>query len=527
MPIVSISRDWGVSPSIVRMETTDDFATITAAGYLADQADVIEDLIHGVFQWVPSDVISIYYNGGQAFFTRDATTDSLVPEVDIPAGSITTAMLQDHCVTYVKMQNVSATDKVLGRQSAGAGTVEEITCTAAGRALLDDASATAQRATLGLGDMAVQNASAVAITGGTLAGAVTGVTQAPGDNSTKLATTAYADAASSVTYPISLANGGTNAALVADNGGIFYSTAGAGAILASTATASQILQSGSHAAPSWSTATYPATTTINRILYSSAANTISEIVTGNNGLLVTSGGGVPSISTAIPNGVTATTQSASDNSTKLATTAYVDSALSGAGGSLTYPPTSTAQKTALGGYRIACVPGLFKDTTLSDSQTAGISTPLNARVIFVPYFSFKAVSFIQIRIWVTTGAAASSFTAGYYASDSDGLPTGAALAAGTAATTSSAAGAVASVSVSLSANTLYWLGIQLSTSTTLAIATATLSLSPGMNVAAPAATISQYWLAQVNTYSAGTLPTIGTLTTTGTFVSSLPVMWLT
>lgn len=54
----------------------------------------------------------------------------------------------------------------------------------------------------------------------------------------------------------------------------------------------------------WSTATYPATTTINQILYSSAANTISEIVTGNSGVLVTGGTGIPSIATDIPTAVT-------------------------------------------------------------------------------------------------------------------------------------------------------------------------------------------------------------------------------
>lgn len=42
--------------------------------------------------------------------------------------------------------------------------------TAAGRALIDDADITAQRATLGLGTMATQNANAVAITGGTIDG---------------------------------------------------------------------------------------------------------------------------------------------------------------------------------------------------------------------------------------------------------------------------------------------------------------------------------------------------------------------
>lgn len=49
---------------------------------------------------------------------------------------------------------VSATDKLLGRSTAGAGAVEEIACTAAGRAILDDADAAAQRTTLGAAALA-------------------------------------------------------------------------------------------------------------------------------------------------------------------------------------------------------------------------------------------------------------------------------------------------------------------------------------------------------------------------------------
>jgi len=52
-------------------------------------------------------------------------------------------------ITGYKKDNVSATDKLLGRSSAGAGAIEEITLTAAGRAILDDATAAAQRATVG------------------------------------------------------------------------------------------------------------------------------------------------------------------------------------------------------------------------------------------------------------------------------------------------------------------------------------------------------------------------------------------
>ena len=53
-------------------------------------------------------------------------------------------------VTYDKMQDTSDTDKLLGRSTAGGGTVEEIACTSAGRALIDDADAATQRTTLGV-----------------------------------------------------------------------------------------------------------------------------------------------------------------------------------------------------------------------------------------------------------------------------------------------------------------------------------------------------------------------------------------
>jgi hypothetical protein len=53
-----------------------------------------------------------------------------------------------------------------------------------------------------------------------------------------------------------------------------------------------------------STSLWPDTTTINQILYSSAANTISGITTANSGVLVTNGSGVPSIATDIPTAVT-------------------------------------------------------------------------------------------------------------------------------------------------------------------------------------------------------------------------------
>lgn len=107
--------------------------------------------------------------------------------------------------------------------------------------------------------------------------------------------------------PITLAGGGTSANLTASDGGIFYSNATTGAILAGTATAGQHLASGASSAPHWTTTTYPDTNAVNTLLYASSANVLSALATGNSGVLVTSAGGVPSISGTLPFTVPVTT----------------------------------------------------------------------------------------------------------------------------------------------------------------------------------------------------------------------------
>ena len=101
---------------------------------------------------------------------------------------IGTTAIADDAVTYAKVQNVTATDRLLGRSTAGAGVIEQIVCTAAGRALLDDASASAQRTTLGIDTndsvtfgtvTANLSSSSATITGGTITG-ITDLTIADG-----------------------------------------------------------------------------------------------------------------------------------------------------------------------------------------------------------------------------------------------------------------------------------------------------------------------------------------------------------
>jgi hypothetical protein len=67
-----------------------------------------------------------------------------------------------------------------------------------------------------------------------------------------------------------------------------------------------VLQSNGLASdPGFSTATYPATTTVNQILYSSAANTVTGLATANNAILSTNGSGVPALTpiSALTSGV--------------------------------------------------------------------------------------------------------------------------------------------------------------------------------------------------------------------------------
>ncbi len=63
-------------------------------------------------------------------------------------------------------------------------------------------------------------------------------------------------------------------------------------------TTGQVLQTNTTADPTWSTAIYPSTTTINQILYSSANNTITGLATANRAVLTTTSVGVP-VATAL------------------------------------------------------------------------------------------------------------------------------------------------------------------------------------------------------------------------------------
>lgn len=117
-----------------------------------------ENYYIGLFNSSPGYPLEL---NGDAYFNNSLTVVGSL----IASGASLTA----GTVPLSALQNI-ATDVLLGRSTAGTGPVQTITCTAAGRALLDDADASAQRTTLGLGTIATQAANNVTISGGSITG---------------------------------------------------------------------------------------------------------------------------------------------------------------------------------------------------------------------------------------------------------------------------------------------------------------------------------------------------------------------
>jgi hypothetical protein len=126
----------------------------------------------------PTDATYLTLTANGDLSAERALIDS--SEIDVvDGGASVTLSLIAGSIAYSKIQNVAA-NKLLG--SVAGGAPEEIALTAAGRALIDDADAAAQRTTLGLGTLATQSGTFSGTSSGTntgdqtitLTGAVTG-----------------------------------------------------------------------------------------------------------------------------------------------------------------------------------------------------------------------------------------------------------------------------------------------------------------------------------------------------------------
>lgn len=102
-----------------------------------------------------ADAAALFALTGVVEAVQDIAGPLLIDSADLDVtyddtANTLTAIIKNNAVTYAKLQDVSATDRLLGRVTVGAGDVEEIPITDFVQTILDDADAAAVRATLGL-----------------------------------------------------------------------------------------------------------------------------------------------------------------------------------------------------------------------------------------------------------------------------------------------------------------------------------------------------------------------------------------
>ena len=158
----------------------------------------VKDLLEGGFDLVDDATIPAAKISGSTVGAGDVGTTELA---DL---GVTTAKIAADAVSFAKIQNIN-TDVLLGRSTAGAGDVEEIPCTSAGRALLDDVDAAAQRTTLGLGTLATQD--------GTFSGTSSGTNT--GDQTITL--TGDVTGTGTGSFAVTISNGAIDTAQVVDD----------------------------------------------------------------------------------------------------------------------------------------------------------------------------------------------------------------------------------------------------------------------------------------------------------------------
>src|SRR5262245_2574705 len=131
---------------------TTDWAGITGKpSTFPPDPEAVDDRVAALLT-AGSNVTVTYNDAANTLTIASSIADGDKGDITVSGGGATWTV-DPKAITYAKIQDVTATDRILGRSSAGAGTVQEIVFTQAARDLADDTTAAAQRTTLGLGNV--------------------------------------------------------------------------------------------------------------------------------------------------------------------------------------------------------------------------------------------------------------------------------------------------------------------------------------------------------------------------------------
>ncbi len=98
--ITHVDRDWGVSPCIVRLTTTDNLATVAGANYILDQTANITLANNGAFEWLASDMVAVAASDGTDIFRFNGSDFTTLIQLPGGNGSVTLPVVGDDFVVF-------------------------------------------------------------------------------------------------------------------------------------------------------------------------------------------------------------------------------------------------------------------------------------------------------------------------------------------------------------------------------------------------------------------------------------------
>lgn len=100
MAITAISRDFNVTPNIVRMTSSDTLATVAGTGYLLAQAANLATINNGTWTWLADDMVLCSASDGDQLFTLSSDLESLDVYSTAGNGAVTLPVVSGNFVTF-------------------------------------------------------------------------------------------------------------------------------------------------------------------------------------------------------------------------------------------------------------------------------------------------------------------------------------------------------------------------------------------------------------------------------------------